>query len=580
MIDHLNKQRNIDGNGFGVGYIYFEYQEQNQQTSLAVVTSLVKQLLLQIPRAEFPEDIRAKYEKNKSLRPSMDDLTGMLLSMPKNFKRVFVICDALDEMERYNQRDHLLPLFHRLKDSGIALFLTTRPHPADIQKSFRDESTIELAPQVRDIEAYVRRRLSVHQVLEQDPSLYGEAVRQIADSATGMYEKLPSFYETKLNNSHRFLLAKFNADYILEFPTAGGIRNALSNLSISEIATVDTSSERENERRMDEIYDRIIKSIHGKPQGVGKYAFRALSWIGYARRTLNVQELLVAISVDAGRYHMNSDEMYGLRDLLDICGGLVVADKDESVRLVHFSVRNYLDRHQVILKNLRGTYRAITCSTYLSFDRLKERYSTEGIGVLKKSLPFLDYAAHNLSFHLSEVEQSGYPETTSAILELLKDEGHRRAYCGANTEIGELPDIPRLNLACAIGYQGAVKTLLESADVDFNTKDTKHSLTPLSWAVRMRHEAVVRQLLEEDKVDRDCRDSNGRTPLSIAIANKNLAILGLLLERGVMVNFTYKEVSQPECNRTLGSNMYPWGWRQRSAGIHLASLLPDFGIAR
>ena len=334
---------------------------------------------------------------------------------------------------------------------------------------------------------------------------------------------------------------------------------------------------------MDKIYDRIIKSIHGKPQGVGKYAFRALSWIGYARRTLNVQELLVAISVDAGRYHMNSDEMYGLRDLLDICGGLVVADKDESVRLVHFSVRNYFDRHQAIPEDMRGTYRAIACSTYLSLDTLKAHghcYSPEGLDVLKKSLPFLDYAAHNLSFHLSEVQQSGYPETTSAILELLKDEGHRRAYCGANPEIGELPDIPRLNLACAIGYQGAVKTLLEAADVDFNATDTKHSLTPLSWAVRMRHEAVVRQLLGEDKVDRDCRDSNGRTPLSIAIANEDPEILGLLLERGVMVNFTYKEVSQPEYNRTLGSNMYPWGWRQGSAGIHKASLLPDFGIAR
>ena len=191
MVDHLKEQRNIDGHCFGVGYIYFEYQEQMQQTSLAVIASLVKQLLLQIPLAVFPKDIRAKYEENKSRRPSMDDLTGMLLSVPNHFKRVFVVCDALDEMDRYNQRDHLLPLFHRLKDSGIALFLTTRPHPADIQESFRDESIIELAPQVHDIETYVRGRLSVHQVLKQDPKLYGQAVGQIADSAAGMYEKLP-----------------------------------------------------------------------------------------------------------------------------------------------------------------------------------------------------------------------------------------------------------------------------------------------------------------------------------------------------------------------------------------------------
>ena len=277
MIDHLIKQQNIDGHGFGVGYIYFEFQEQKQQTSLAVITSLVKQLLLEIPQTIFPEDIRAKYEEKKSQRPSMDDLTHMLLSMPSHFKRVFVVCDALDEMDRCDQRDHLLPLFHRLKDSGIALFLTTRPHPADVQESFRDEPIIELVPKTHDIRLYIQRRLQYHQVFKQDPSLYNQAVSKIVDSAAGMYEKLPSFYEIRLNNSHRFLLAKFNVDYIFEFRTAGGIQKVLGNRSIPETMAVGTTSERENERRMDETYNRIINSIRNKPQDVREYAFKVLS---------------------------------------------------------------------------------------------------------------------------------------------------------------------------------------------------------------------------------------------------------------------------------------------------------------
>ena len=119
MIDHLNEQRNL--NGFGVGHVYFEHQEQRQQTRLAVVASLVKQLLSQIPGspAKFPKDIETIYQGKKSQHPSTEDLTTMLLSMPKWFNRVFVICDALDEMDQHEQRDHLLPLFHRLKDSGI-----------------------------------------------------------------------------------------------------------------------------------------------------------------------------------------------------------------------------------------------------------------------------------------------------------------------------------------------------------------------------------------------------------------------------------------------------------------------------
>ena len=195
MIDHLiNEQRNL--NGIGVGHIYFEYQEQKQQTVLAVVATLVKQLLSQIPQTEFPKDIEAKYREKKTQHASADDLTDMLLSMPKRFaRRVFVVCDALDEMDRCDQRDHLLPLFHKLKNSGIALFLTTRPHPVDVQKSFRDESIIELVPKIDDIIAYVQGRVSTHQVFaraQQDPSLsslYGQAVSKIVDSAEGMYEK-------------------------------------------------------------------------------------------------------------------------------------------------------------------------------------------------------------------------------------------------------------------------------------------------------------------------------------------------------------------------------------------------------
>ena len=551
MIDHLNEQRNF--NGFGVGHIYFEYQEQKQQTRLAVVASLVKQLLSQIPGlpGEFPKDIETKYQEKKTQHPSTEDLITMLLAMPKWFSRVFVVCDALDEMDQREQRDHLLPLFHRLKDSGVALFLTTRPHPADIQESFRDASIIELTPKIHDVRQYVEGRLSANRTFKElrdlpDPSgIYGHAVSKIVDSAAGVYEKLPSFEFMGTKISHRFLLAKFNVDYILEFPTVPGIRRALTNLSIPETMAVGITSERENERRMDETYDRIIDSIRKKPQGIQKYAFRALSWIGYATRTLTIQELLVSISVEAEQYQLNDSDIYRMEDLLDICNGLIVANKDgRAVHLVHFSARNYLDRHQVIPEDTKETYRAITCSTYLSFDMLKEQHCpSQSLGELKRCLPFLDYAANNLMFHLSKVQHRQYPEITSSVLKLLEDKGHRRAYCEAKKEIATPLDIPRLSVACEIGYEEAVRALLkESKDaLDVNAKDAAKGLTPLSWAARMGHEAVVKQLLDDDRVDRNCKDSEGRTPLSWAIREHKTGIVRLLLEKGVEVNFVYRE---------------------------------------
>ena len=338
----------------------------------------------------------------------------------------------------------------------------------------------------------------------------------------------------KADSFYRFLLAKFNVDYILQFSMVLEVKQALSNLS---------TLERENEQRMDEIYDRIIGSILEKPQSIQKYVFRALSWIGYATRTLTIQELLVAISVQANQYHLDDSDIIRLEDLLDYCNGLVIYE-GQAVRLVHFSVRNYLDRHQAIPEVAKETHRAIACSTYLSFDILKEyqcRKSFWSCIYLKRSFPFLDYAANNLAFHLSKVERRHYPETTSAIMKLLEGQEHRRVYCLINSDIGGPQDIPRLNLACAIGYEEAVRSLLEEGEVDINAKGPSDGLTSLSWAVVMGHEAVVKRLLGEDKLDWSC---NGAALLLMAIEKSRTGVVRLLLEKGVEANFTYDGVGQ------------------------------------
>ena len=365
-----------------------------------------------------------------------------------------------------------------------------------------------------------------------------------------MYGKLSNINECYLI-LHRFLLARFNVEYIVEFTTAREIEQALSELSIPETASTDASNpERENDRRMDEVYNRIIRSIRARPRGSQKYAFRALSWIGYAARTLTIQELLVAISVEAKQYQLDDSDIIGFEDLLDICNGLVIADEG-GVRLVHFSVRNYLDRHQVIPEDAKEAYCAITCSTYLSFDIFKEQQSpSQDLDVPKRILEFLPYAANNLTFYLSKVGRTHYPETTGAVTKLLEDKGQRRTYCKANNGIERQLDIPPLNLACVIGYEDAVRTLLEEGDVDVNAKEPSTGLTSLSLAVLMEHETVVKRLLGDDRVDRDSKDNSGCKPLWLAICSQNTEIIRLLLENSIELNVTVDMVSKHNYGKT------------------------------
>ena len=349
---------------------------------------------------------------------------------------------------------------------------------------------------------------------------------------------------SKANSWHRFLLARFNVDYIVKLPTAREIKQVLSDLSTPETMRIDASDPEEgNEHRINEVYNRILKAICKQPSNTKKYAFRALSWIGYATRTLTKRELMVAISVETNQYRLDDSDMIRFDDLLDYCNGLVIAD-EQAVRLVHFSVRNFLDRRQIMPKDTKETYRAIACSTYLSLDTLKDHrsYSYKKLNDLH---PFLNYAANSLTFHLSRVERRNYPETTRAIMKLLEDKRHRTEYCRSTDRIGIALNIPRLNLACAIGYEDAVRALLEERDVDADAKDSAIGLTPILWAILMGNEAVVERLLSEDKVSCD-----KKMPLLVAIRRRETGIARLLLEKGVEVNFTYAGVSRSNSSRT------------------------------
>lgn len=67
-----------------------------------------------------------------------------------------------------------------------------------------------------------------------------------------------------------------------------------------------------------------------------------------------------------------------------------------------------------------------------------------------------------------------------------------------------------------------------AAQVDFGPKDS-HGQTPLSWVANNEHRAVVKLLLDTEKVGVDSKDSNGQTTLSWAVRNGHEVVAELLL---------------------------------------------------
>ena len=77
-----------------------------------------------------------------------------------------------------------------------------------------------------------------------------------------------------------------------------------------------------------------------------------------------------------------------------------------------------------------------------------------------------------------------------------------------------------LSWAARNGHEAVVRLLVAMGGVDVNSKDSKGQ-TPLSWAARNGHEAVVRLLVAMGGVDVNSKDSEGQRALPWAARNRH-----------------------------------------------------------
>lgn len=119
----------------------------------------------------------------------MDELYLTLLEVLGLFNQVFFVFDALDECDLEGQRRELLALFQRMGEDGICVFLTSRPHPEDIQAALFDAAKIELSAQGEDIVAYIKGKIkgnSRARVLVQSAECQDMIISGLVESAKGM----------------------------------------------------------------------------------------------------------------------------------------------------------------------------------------------------------------------------------------------------------------------------------------------------------------------------------------------------------------------------------------------------------
>ena len=112
-------------------------------------------------------------------------------------------------------------------------------------------------------------------------------------------------------------------------------------------------------------YGATLDRIKGQGGEKARLGMAVLMWISHAERPLKADELRHALAVEIGSPDLNTDNLPSIGTLLACCQGLVVIEEGAStIRLIHFTLQEYLQAHPELFGRAHSTI-AETCLSYL-----------------------------------------------------------------------------------------------------------------------------------------------------------------------------------------------------------------------
>ena len=187
VVDRIRQDYGQDPDA-GIAYLYCNYQRQREQRPIDLLASLLKQLVQ--ARGVLPKEVRDLYiqHHNGAGYPSREKISRSLQSLASNFRRIFIIIDALDEMQDLpGSRNLFFSDVFRLRDITLAsLFVTSRPSQ-DVVELFSDSLKLEIRPSEDDIQIYLTQQIAQLPVFVlKNHELRREIMERITAAADGM----------------------------------------------------------------------------------------------------------------------------------------------------------------------------------------------------------------------------------------------------------------------------------------------------------------------------------------------------------------------------------------------------------
>jgi hypothetical protein len=139
---------------------------------------------------DFPAEINKLYlgHLQKHTRPTVGELSKLLVSMIGNFSKSFIIVDALDECNYLDEtRSNLVEEVSKLSDAYV---LWTSRHLSDIESLLEDHPRLEIRANDDDVDSYlkgcVERSARLRRHVSADANLMTDISEAIIRKADGM----------------------------------------------------------------------------------------------------------------------------------------------------------------------------------------------------------------------------------------------------------------------------------------------------------------------------------------------------------------------------------------------------------
>lgn len=514
LIHHL-RQENVP-----ILYFFFRHTIETNNNPEALLRDWLAQVL------KYSPPLQHEFSARKSQDPLTQDLSlaelwrylhRALMYSPK----VYCVIDAIDEMnpERLEPLVRSLDALGRWRPAEIKLIVTSRP-VAVVEKIFsRGVKTLDVRLDKKrlegDIARYIQHRLSLSLVPPERHVGIKHAILQRADGL--------------------FLYAKLALDSLLQ----PGM-NVPTNLAVipADLTNMYTNLLQEHSRK-----------VIGVPDGLQEFVLRLVT---HATRALRLLEIADLVRLTQKQYDLGA-----IKDLIrSLCGPLLEILPDETVRVVHHSLTEYLtgmmstsdaDMRVFPVFGFGVTHHrlATACLSYLASGcldsvnyRKRRQISGDVNYIAPASLeadqvlpPFTRYAASNWAVHVRRAISAGHVQTqVNEILNgLLVEPNLDKLDVLMDMQMDFRPT--PLHFAIGLELQDYAKHLLFNKKSEY-MKDGRLEGSLILYAATKGSEFMVK-LLHDHGADLKSRNHRGRTPLHLAVTYEHTIVSAALIDSGI-----------------------------------------------